>query len=206
MTGWDIPGNEKGTVPTDLTGFTYNRFGGLLVSSGKGMGEETAKKLIQWIEAQHDHGTHYDPQPYEQLAKVLRDAGAEEKAKAIRYAKFEHKSRHDNQMGEWESAWLEAQRLLVGYGVYPFRVLYWFGGLVGIGALLAFFSADRNVRRFPYPLWYSLENALPLIDLNHAFNSADHGKRWLSSFFHLQKLAGFLFATILVGALSLLGG
>ena len=169
------------------------------------MADRDPEWLIGWVEAQHDHGTHYDPQPYEQLARVLEESGAVEKAKAIRYAKFEHKRQHDPLMSESESIWLEAQRLLVGYGVYPFRVLYWFGGLVGIGGLLAFLSADRNVRHFPNPLWYSLENALPLIDLNHAFNSADHGNRWLSSFFHLQKIAGFLFATILVGALTLLG-
>jgi hypothetical protein len=203
---WQMAEGEAGHLPTDLTGFTYNRFGGLWVSSGEGMGDASADWLIQWIADQHHHGSHYDPQPYEQLAKVLNVAGATDKAKAIHYAKFLHRIDHDSTLEWWEQAWLSAQRWVVGFGVYPHRVLFWFGGLVALGAILACFSRDKAVRRFPYPLWYSMENALPLVDIHPSFHDTKQGNRWLDSFFHIQKVLGFLLATILVGALTLLGG
>ena len=56
---WNISGKDA-LLPTDLTGFAYNQFGGI----GAGvtnMGDESADWLIDWIEAQRDHGKHYDP-------------------------------------------------------------------------------------------------------------------------------------------------
>ena len=199
---WSISGGD-GLVPTDLTGFTINRLQGTNTSGGTSMGDESAAWLVGWIEAQRDHGEVYDPQPYTQLAEVLQDAGARDKAKAIRYAKFLHKRDHDLSMTPIRRAVLTIERYFLGYGVYPFRVLYWFVGLVVLGWLFAQFSNERSVRR-GMGLWYSLENALPIIDTNERFRTVDHGRVWLTHFFHIQKAFGFLLATIFVGALTLL--
>ena len=201
---WNISGAD-GLLPTDLTGFTYNRFGGLDTSGNTSMGEESADWLIGWIEAQRDHGGYYDPQPYTQLAQVLEAAGATDKAKAIRYARFEHKRNHDTSMNVARHFGLVLEKYVVGYGVYPFRALCWFFGLVGLGALLAQFSKHPSVRR-RMGLWYSLDNALPLIETNERFKNVDHGRPWLDHFFQLQKVLGFVLATVLVAALALLGG
>ena len=80
---WSIFGGD-GLLSTDLTGFTFNRLGGLDTSGGTGMGDESADWLIGWIEAQRGHGENYDPQPYIQLAQVLEAAGATDTAKAVR--------------------------------------------------------------------------------------------------------------------------
>ena len=122
-----------GLLPTDLTGFMFNRFGGLDASGGAGMGDESADWLISWIEAQRDHGDFYDPQPYAQLAQVLEVAGATHRAKAVHYAKFEHARDYDKSMSTLRRTRLGFERILVGYGIYPFRVLYWFAGLVVFG-------------------------------------------------------------------------
>ncbi len=201
---WSDKDHKSDYLPTDLTGFSYNRFGGVWAGSGQGMADASADWLIHWLTGQDNHGSHYDPQPYEQLAKVLKNAGATEKAKAIRFGKFLHKIAHDPEMSWVDQVWMTAQRWVVGFGIYPFLALYWFFGLVGLGAILAFFSLNPAIRRFPYPLWYSLENALPLVEMNRAFEEADHGTRRLNSFFHLQKILGFFLATVLVGALTLL--
>ena len=190
-------------LPTDLIGFTFNRFGGLDTSGSANMGYEEADWLIGWIEAQQDHGSGYDPQPYTQLARVLEAAGATDKAKAIRFAKFEHKRDYDKSMTTVRHFLLTIERYLFGYGLYPFRVIYWFVGLVALGWLLAQFSEQASVRRW-MGLWYSLENALPLIETNERFKCGHHGRAWLRHFFHFQKACGFVLATVLVGALTLL--
>ena len=199
---WNISGGD-GLLPTDLTGFTFNRLGGLNTSGGTGMGDELVDWLIGWIKAQRDHGQNYDPQPYTQLAQVLETAGANDKAKAVRYAKFEHKHDHDISMSPIRRAVHTIERYFLGYGVYPFRALYWFVGLVVLGGLLAQCSKEPSVRRW-MGLWYSLENALPLIETNERFKNVEHDRPWLAHFFHFQKAVGFLIATVLVGALTLL--
>lgn len=88
---WEISGGG-GLLPTDLTGFTFNRLGGLDRAGGNGMGDESAEWLIGWIEAQ----------PYAQLAWVLEEAGANGKAKELRYAKFEHELEHDTSMQSFD--------------------------------------------------------------------------------------------------------
>ena len=67
---WNMSG-EEGLLPTDLTGFTFNQLGGLDTPSGFSMSDESAEWLIGWIEAQRDHGTYYDPQPYTHLALAM---------------------------------------------------------------------------------------------------------------------------------------
>jgi len=73
---------------------------------------------------------------------------------------------------------------------------------VFFGTVLWLFRAEA-ARRLAF--WYSIEKALPLIGMNHAFQEAEHGHWGLASFFHFQKIAGFLLTTILVGALTWLG-
>ena len=55
-------------------------------------------------------------------------------------------------------------------------------------------------------LWYSFENALPLIETTQRFRNVEHGRLLLAHFFHFQKVFGFALATVLVVALTLLSG
>ena len=201
---WNNSGVD-GLVPTELTGFVFNRLGGLDTSGGASMGDESAEWLVGWIEAQRDHGGTYDPQPYTQLAHVLEAAGASDKAKAILYAKFEHKYVHDKSLNAVDRAVLTVERYFWGYRLYPLQVLCWFVGLVALGGLFALFSKDPSVRRW-MGLWYSLENAVPIIETNERFKDVEHGRPWLRHFFHFQKAFGFVLATVLVGMLALSNG
>ena len=74
-----------------------------------------------------------------------------------------------------------------------------------LGAALAQLSATTSVRRW-MGLWYSLDNALPLIQTTERFRNVEHGRPWLDHFFQFQKVFGFVLATVLVAALALLGG
>ena len=172
---------------------------------GTSMGDESADWLVGWIEAQHDHDRMYDPQPHTQLADVLENSGATDKADDIRYAKFEHKLDQDKSMNAIDRTLFTMYRHLLGFGLYPFQILYWFAGLVALGWLFARWSKEPSVRRW-LGLWYSLENALPLIETNERFRNVEHGRPWLAHVFHVQKVLGFAIATVLVGALALLSG
>ena len=174
-------------------------------SGGTSMGHASADYLVGWIRAQRGYGQDYEPQPYIQLAQVLETAGATEKARTVRFAKFEYKRKHDASLGCVRRILLLFERLFWGHRLYPFRVLIWFCGLVVLGTLLAMWSDNRSVHGL-MALWYSLENALPIIETNEGFKNVDHGMRCLNHFFHFQKLAGLVLATVLVGALTLLPG
>ena len=108
-------------------------------------------------------------------------------------------------MGTFDCILLTLARYVAGYGIYPVWAFYWFFGLVLLGGLLAQSSKDSSVRHW-MGLWYSLENALPLIETNERFRNVAHGYPGLVHFFHFQKAFGFVLATVLVGALTLLGG
>lgn len=190
-------------VKTDLQGFTYHHLQGKDVLGGQSMINEPAEWLIQWLESQPDHDTNHVPQPYTELANALADAGETGKSEAIRYAGFEHeRKRSDNLVHRW---WLAIRGTLAGHGVYPMCALWWFLSLVGLGAICAQRSKDVVVRGF-MGIWYSLENALPLLELSGRFRNVDHGRSWMQHVFHLQKLLGLVVATVWLAALTDLGG
>ncbi len=206
MHGWK---RKDGTwLKTDLTGLRYDRFGGLNADSwvqSANMGDADAETLIAWIEeAQPDHGKRYDPQPYEQLAAALTAAGAENAAKAVRFARYEHRRTVEG-TPPWDRFKLGLSAWVIGHGVYPFYLLAWFGALVFLGVVVAYRSASQELKGFWQKFWYSLENALPLVELKEAHKAIEHNDGLAEWVFHAQKVAGFVLATILVGALTLLG-
>jgi hypothetical protein len=99
--------------------------------------------------------------------------------------------------------WLS--KLLIGHGIYPFMVLAWFGLLVAAGTVVGSYRCSTTLCRFWPRFWFSLENALPLVEPNTGFRAVEHEHPMVEWFFHLQKVLGFVLATIFVGALTLLG-
>jgi hypothetical protein len=203
-------------IHIDMSGFEYEKIGGLgvegLSANGTNLADATESQLISWIEARpmagdrnSTHDEFYSPQPYTALANALDKAGADQTARAIRYAKYEHQ-RHSGNVSEWQKLGLMTSKVFIGYGVYPFRILYWFIGLVVLGAIVSHFSKCDVLRGLTAKLWFSTENAFPLIEPRDRFKNLDHCNPYVESFFHLQKLLGFILTTILVGALTLLGG
>ncbi|MGB0508384.1 MAG: hypothetical protein ACPGGK_19525, partial [Pikeienuella sp.] len=137
LTGWPAPIDPA--LHTDLTGFRYERLGGYTAHTMRTMEEELAEALIEWVDKATAHGG-YDPSPYIQLASALEASGQTDKASAVLYAKHRHRDRVVP-ASFWVS-WLlrPAERFIIGYGVYPFRALIWFGGLVAVGIIIGFAS------------------------------------------------------------------
>ncbi|MEO0683123.1 MAG: hypothetical protein AAF192_22275, partial [Pseudomonadota bacterium] len=200
---WKAAGGRL--VATDLTGFAYDRLGGGTADRRKTLADADIAFLKRWFASQPDHADVYDPQPYEQLARALEAAGAERVAEQVRFEKWEHK-RAVGGLPFAERTGLFLRRWLVAHGTLPFLPLAYFGVLVLAGIGAAFGSRDPRLAGLGPKVWYSLENALPLVELKEAHKQVEHGRDGVEGFFHFQKVAGFALATILVGALTLLGG
>jgi len=168
-----------------------------------------AKRRIDWIQRQYNEKTEEDgiefwPQPYEQLAKVLRasgdDAGAievliAENKDRLRFAKLTRRNRY----------WLRFLGFSVDYGYRPFKAVKFGLVLLFLGWLVfeaagrtevmtpvkesAYVSDDTEKGRhisMDYPAFsaflYSLDASIPLVDLHQRsyWQPSANKKGWLS--------------------------
>ncbi len=158
---------ERGKLLLD--GFVYQRIGG---------GPTDEVKRLEWLARQPDG---FIPQPYQQLAKVLREAGDDKGARKVLIAMENSRLEHGHQsVVQQVSQWL--LWATVGYGYVPLRPLWYLGFLVLLGTSLFSWGhmahvivpteRDRGAWFEPFnPFIYSIENSLPLVDLGMA-------KRW----------------------------
>ncbi len=202
----------------ELTGFTYKRLGGIAAGEKGGMAKRDANWMEGWLAKQD----HYSPQPYEQLAKVLRESGHKDKADRILYAskerEFEEERKNNGKRNKrinaewgfpkklivpgWRWWKLFLLKITIGYGFKILRIFWWIGGFtIAGGVLLALFGGgEKNVT--PYYFAYSLNMLLPLIKLSylpsdHVFQSFI--LRW---YFVIHQLAGWALASVLIAGLT----
>ena len=155
-----------------LDGFVYNRIA---------RGPRDPKKRLEWLARQAE----FTPQPYRQLAKVLREMGDDRSARTvlIEAGRREWEQSHQSWFGH-VSSWV--LRLTIAYGVSPERAFWWLVGLTLTGTLLfglgylggsmapterdayACFEKQgwppRHYQAFN-PFIYALENSVPVLKL-----------------------------------------
>jgi len=161
-----------------LDGFVYG---------GIAAGPRDAETRLEWL----DREGEFKPQPYLQLAKVLRDLGDDGGAKEVLF-ELENRSRAEDRrrLIHAPMRWLRSSEdkisdVAVGYGIYPRNAFRYLSLLTLLGWLLyrraqrigAMAPTDKDAyKEFrdhdgvppPYyprfsPLIYSLENCLPLV-------------------------------------------
>ena len=150
-----------------LDGFTYERIA---------EGPTSAAKRLEWIARQPDG---FIPQPYRQLAKVLREAGDDSGARKVLIALEDARLKHGSlTIGQRVKQWL--LRLTVGYGYVPLRALWYIAFFVILGTFLfGWGSAAGVITRVerkggpeqiePFnPFIYSVETFVPGADLRMA--------------------------------------
>jgi hypothetical protein len=173
---------EKGNLYLD--GFVYGRIA---------MGPTDALARLRWLDR-----AEFAPQPYRQLAKVLREMGDDEGAKQVlfeleRRARAADRARLVHAPARWLVSLAEDKLYdaTVGYGIYPGRAVWYLGGLTALGWLVHWranrmgamaptekdaYAEFRKSGRAPdyytpfNPLIYSLENCVPLVK----FGQDDH--------------------------------
>ena len=196
---WPDPGNLY------LDNFEYDR---IEEKSPLGVG-----KRLNWLSRQPEDSYH--PQPYEQLAAIYKKSGRSEDARRIQYAKNKHRvqcTREGILKVPWyERFWLGLLGAVVGYGYRPHYALGWWILLViaGCAAYAAIHGTghaiptaqnrDENGSSLsPFsPLFYSLDAAIPLIELGQASAWAVIG--WGAHTWHtFENLAGWILVSLFV--------
>ncbi len=170
---WDDEASWPARGNLTLNGFVYKTIDG---------GPESSAARLKWIALQ---GAGYFPQPYRQVAQVLRDDGHDRAAIEVLIAK-EVALRSDTKMGRPERLWNLVLEYTIGYGYRPLRALWWIAAFVIIGAILfgigyraglitpteaaaynEFVSSGEAPPHYPVfnAFVYSLENFLPVVVL-----------------------------------------
>jgi hypothetical protein len=182
----------------EFTGFTYSYLGGFAASKSKSMYQRKLSWIKKWLKKQKD----YSPQPYEQLGKVLREAGYKTKANDIL---FEGKKREWREALTW-STWLTCfnltlQHIFVGYGYRFLFTFFWVIALTIIGAIVLEATGQGLANNMPYGFSYSLDMLLPIIRLNES-----HYIIKLTGFakyyFYGHIILGYVLASFLIAGLS----
>lgn len=146
----------------------------------------------------------YSPEPYEQIAQLLRAAGHAGKADAVLYKSREREravARRDRNWARWVGLSLLSWTIGYGFGYRYFYSLWWVLALTVAGA--GFFASAPASSGFSGvdALWFSLDMLLPIIDLDKRFAEVA-----LSGcpryYFYVHKIMGFILTGFIVAGLS----
>ena len=179
-----------------------------------------AQDRIKWL---HRQGDKFLPQPYEQLATVLRTGGQEADAKEILIQKAKDRKRlAELTRSEWW--WYHVFGRFIGYGYRPWRAMWSVLLFIVFGSVFFGLGADTfsKTQTGTPPqfnaLVYSVDAFVPLVDLHQArywVPDAEKGSvlldwpwitiRWgnlLRLWLWLQIIAGWVLSTLLVVGVS----
>jgi uncharacterized protein YjbI with pentapeptide repeats len=192
----------------DLRGFSYVR----LVGFHESRSVLSMKALTAWL----GKDLHYSPQPYEQMASVLRNMGNAAAANTVLY---KGKERERQEIG-WRQGWRRADwwlrdfwrwlglsllRYTIGYG-FGYRYFYslvWVAVLTIAGSLVLLSTSipEENGYSLGKTIAFSLDTLLPIIEFEKAFSEVVvQGLQ--AYYFYFHKLLGFVLGGFIVAGLS----
>jgi hypothetical protein len=201
-----------------IDGFTYKSFGVV----------KDAPSRLRWVALQPE----FHPQPYRQLAKVLRANGDD--AGAVRVLIAEQDARFQNSP-LIRRVWAAFLKTTVGYGHEPLLTIIWAAIVVLLGWLMVTVGSQAGVMRRTWPestpisenvssyerldpLLYSLDVFLPFVNLHQEhywWPDADATGDWtifglrlkisggmLRCYFWMQIIAGWLLSAIFLAGVT----
>jgi hypothetical protein len=197
-----------------LDGFVYGHI------SGDSLRD--AKTRLRWLELQDP----FRPQPYRQLARVLREAGDDGGARKVLF-EMERRRRQAEDRSWYARLWNWLLKWSIGYGRRPARALGWLALLTALGWVLFWYGyssgamapTDNDAYHFfsaqgrppgDYPRFtaslYSLENSLSFVNLGQKDHwtpdPSPQGSRRLAGFLRwfrwVQAFLGWVLATLCV--------
>jgi hypothetical protein len=188
----------------DLNGFRYTRFAfpdARSIPSGTRPSDFLAQPLgwfLGWLKK-----SPFSPQPYEQLAEILRVNGFPDKAKD---ALYEGKNQEwwNSQIVDVTSAidflLLTLSWILIGYGHRIYYVTVWILVVVVLGT--AIFRHTPEVRRAGVsPVAYSFDMLIPLITLRERHKEVDIAGP-TRYYLYLHRIVGYVLASFVVAGLA----
>jgi len=150
-----------------------------------------SKRRLEWLGLQGGDG--FRPQPYEQLAGVLKRQGKDKEAEEILIAKNEDRAKREKLT--WpEKCWYYFFGRIIGYGYRPWRAL-WVAAVIVVWWIVVFELADwggvmKHTQGKNHPEFnvvaYSVDAFAPLVDLQQV-------KYWLPNGNEpsVRRFAGF---------------
>jgi hypothetical protein len=194
-----------------LDGFTYGRLSDFTGHEAHNvMNQRDVAWLIKWLSKQR----MYSSQPYEYLAKILREEGRQDDAKKILYAGKERErsmacrsknSKKPDACDLSELPWLglSISRALIGYGYYPFCSLIWAGVATALGVFVLKGTGQTEKHKMKYwGLSYSLAMLLPIIDLYKYRSDKIDLEGFARVYFYCHHIFGYVLAIFLGAALT----
>jgi hypothetical protein len=139
----------------DLQGLTYTSLQPLDLPVGR---------WLKWLRCGLPDG--YRPQPYAQLATMLRTVGNDRDSRVVLLARQRHRRKH---LPLWSKPWGWLQDIAVGYGYVPWRAAGWLGVLWLAGWL--YFRTQQPLPQPPgsttdyQPALYALDLLLPVLSI-----------------------------------------
>lgn len=176
-----------------MAGFTYQH----LIPRGP----FPLERRLQWLATATPE---FSPEPYEQLATVLRNSGEDDDARRVLLEK--HRRRRET-LGVAGKVWGYVQDWAVAYGYRPGRALVWMAVLWAAGTVYFSSYPPTVLSAEERPHWnaplYALDLLLPVITLGHKehWTPAGHAQ-WTAAV--LILLGWTLATTVAAGATRLL--
>jgi len=127
-----------------IDGFSYGAMGGTFAFFPGLKSPIDAPSRLRWLALQP--GFH--PQPYRQLAKVLRENGDEPGAKRVLIAAEDERYRQYGWAGAILGGFLKKT---IGYGHRPLLTIGWMIGVVAIGWVMVALGKRAGVMRLTWP-------------------------------------------------------
>ncbi len=170
----------------DLDGFVYTAIfdGPLDAKARKDWLKRQASQPLNPLQHRFLQSKPYRPQPYQQLAKVLRESGQEVDAKRVLIAKEKARRKYGD-LGWATRSWSWVLGATIGHGYRPYLALLWAVFWVVLGGWFFYegcrkeimlpakkeaYPSDAQIRQVPSvypafsPFMYSLDTFLPIIN------------------------------------------
>jgi hypothetical protein len=180
-----------------LDGFLYSYIG------RQPFGATTSEELpAEWYINLLAQDRRYSPQPYEQLAKVLRESGNFVQANQVLYAGRDRQLSIAIKNGEWLYAtWYFLFKVFIGYGYRIWYAIFWVVGFVTVGALIFRRTPEAKAEGMPYGIAFSFDRLLPLVKLRERHYKIDL-MGWPRYYFYFHQLMGYVLGSFLLAGLS----
>ena len=189
-----------------LDGFTYQGLDWVVDEVNH---VDPSKHESGWFEEWLKKHKPYSPQPYWQLASVLRTSGREDIADDILVAS-RNREWEKSEMLKGEGWGLFLLKIFINYGYGMWKVLLpliWGSALVVIGVLVLDYTKERDrhegeIHKLLDTMFYSLDMLLPIIRLRELHYKNVDLKTMARYYFYFHKIMGYVLIFFLIAVLS----
>ena len=178
-----------------LTGFRYDLLSGADQEDAAVFAGRDSKWLIAWLELQQQ----YSPEPYKQLANVLKSNGYVDTSQKVLIESKYREMRTTNNY--FQKINLALQWVFIGFGYGYWRVAAWMLVATLMGAGLLHFVDKPLSANFLSRIFYSLDRLMPVVGLSNTHFEPELPVP-VCYYFFVHRLFGFVLTSYLVAGIT----